>query len=324
MRTIKIFLILLPICTMAQLKFPERDTSYTIYSTYKKEVQNFPFIEPVFPILPNKVNAIRELTYVNYGDRELKVDVFYKESAKENLKPALILVHGGGWRTGDRSLTFPLALQLADKGYVTFSNEYRLSPEAIFPAAIIDVNNAIKWTKENAEQFYVDSNKIALLGCSAGAQIVSLVGFANNIIDFEDSVHYSEISNNISAIVNIDGLLDFLGKGSEEFDQNPDKRKPRSAHQWLGASQIERPDLWRKASGINYINSNSPPIIFINSSKPRFRAGRDEAIEILNKFDIYYEVHTLENTPHSFWLFHPWFNETLNYTANFLDNIFRK
>jgi pectinesterase len=309
---------------MAQIKIPERDTSYTIYSTYKKEVQNFLFIEPAFPILPSKVNALRELTYVNYGDRELKVDVFYKESVKENLKPALILVHGGGWRTGDRSLTFPLALQLADKGYVTFSIEYRLSPEAIFPAAIIDVNNAIKWTKENAEQFYVDSNKIALLGCSAGAQIVSLVGFANNIIDFEDSVHYSEISNNISATVNIDGLLDFLGEGSEEFDQNPDNRKPRSAHKWLGASQLERPDLWRKASGINYINSNSPPIIFINSSKPRFRAGRDEAIEILNKFDIYYEVHTLENTPHSFWLFHPWFNETLNYTANFLDNIFRK
>ena len=66
---------------------------------------------------------------------------------------------------------------------------------------------------------------------------------------------------------------------------------------------------------------NSPPILFINSSIPRFHAGRDEVINKLNKFLIYNEVHTLENSPHSFWLFDPWFEKTGKFVVQFLKNV---
>ena len=51
--------------------------------------------------------------------------------------------------------------------------------------------------------------------------------------------------------------------------------------------------------------------------------GTDEQIEKLEKSGIYTEVYVIENTPHPFWLFHPWFNSTVNYMVNFLDEMFK-
>lgn len=322
MKKLIIFLVLLTNFTSGQTGLINKDTSYTVNSTYNKLVKQFPFIKPVKPILPDSINAIRNITYIKYDERKLSLDIFYKQTDIKN--KAVILVHGGGWRSGDKSLTFPLALQLAKRGYVCVSVEYRLSPEALFPAAIVDVRNSIKWLKKNAEYYCVDTNKIAILGCSAGGQIASLVGFSEDQYDFEDFSTSSGYSSKVSAIINVDGLLDFLGKGSQEFDESPDDKNPRSAHKWLGASHIEEPELWIKASPINYINKNSIPILFINSSRPRFHAGRDEAILKLEKFDILYEVQTFQNSPHSFWLYDPWFNETLVYITDFLDIVFNK
>ena len=65
----------------------------------------------------------------------------------------ILLVHGGGWKSGDKSLQIPMAKALAARGYVTAVLEYRLSPEAKFPAALEDIQDALLWMKENAEHF---------------------------------------------------------------------------------------------------------------------------------------------------------------------------
>jgi len=299
------------------------DTSFTPNSAYKKAVKDFPFIKIVKPIIPDGVNALRNITYRKYEKRELKLDIFFSNQ-DSCLRPGVVLIHGGGWHTGSKSHLYPMAMQLASKGYVTAAIEYRLSHEAIFPAAVIDIKNAIKWIKKNAALYHVDTNNIAVLGCSAGGQLASLVGFSKNEKDFEDCDYFPGYSSNVQAIVNIDGLLDFLGKGSEEFDEHPDPQKPRSAHKWLGASHLDDPEIWRKASGINHVTQESPPIIFINSSLSRFHAGRDETIEYLKKYNIYYNVHTMDNSPHPFWLFHPWFNKTIEYVDQFLNEVFGK
>jgi len=71
------------------------------------------------------------------------------------------------------------------------------------------------------------------------------------------------------------------------------------------------------------VGKDTPPVLFINSALPRFHAGRDSVISILNKHHIYSEVHTIPNTPHPFWLFHPWFEPTVKYMVDFLDTILK-
>jgi hypothetical protein len=71
------------------------------------------------------------------------------------------------------------------------------------------------------------------------------------------------------------------------------------------------------------VNKNSPPILFLNSGFLRFHAGQDEMIGIMNESGIYNEVHKIDVKVHPFWLFHPWFEPTVDYMVAFLNKVFK-
>jgi len=91
----------------------------------------------------------------------------------------------------------------------------------------------------------------------------------------------------------------------------------------LGYTFRENPEIWNEASPTNYVDENSPPFLFINSSINRFHAGRDILVDKLNKYGTYSEIHTFPDTPHPFWFFHPWFNHTVKLVTDFLNKVFR-
>lgn len=296
-----------------------RDTSFTVYSAYKKVVKKFPSARIVAPSPKPGVIEYANVVYRKIGDRFLHIDIFRNEKIKV-LNPCVILVHGGGWHSGNKSHMQPLALDLASEGYVTAAVEYRLSQEALFPAAVLDLKSAVKFLKENTIAYGIDTSRIAILGCSAGGQLASLVGYINGNKKFEPEDFLSQHSSNVQAVLNIDGLLDFTSSESKEFDIEP--AKPKSAHKWFGYSYKENPELWNEGSAISYVDKNDVPILFVNSAIPHYHAGRDAMIKKLKEYEIYFEVHKIKNSPHPFWLFHPWYKETLEIAEGFLKRIF--
>jgi acetyl esterase/lipase len=311
MRKIFFILLLLSNTIFAQRNYSV-DTSYTIKSTYSKLIKKYPFI--TIPVTPDtaSITQIKEVVYQQHKDRALHLDAFFNSKQKKN--PAVILIHGGGWRSGNKNQMQDMARVIASKGYSCFAIEYRLSLEAKYPEGIYDVKNAIKFIKDNAEKFHVDPDKIAVLGCSSGGQMAALIGTTNEISDFEDKSFKSKSSSKVQAIIDIDGVLAFKHPESSEGDM---------ASFWLGGSYDEKPENWKNAAALNHTNKGSPPILFINSSFDRFHAGRDDMIAILKQYKIYNEVQTINNSPHSFWFFEPWFSETVLYTTKFLDKIFK-
>jgi acetyl esterase/lipase len=297
-----------------------RDTSYTISSVFKKLNVDYPFIKIVYPTLPEGVSSEKDLVYISYGKRNLHLDLFCPKNSTTP-KPAVILVHGGGWRSGDKSLQIPMAQQLAARGYVTAAVEYRLSPEAKFPAAVYDLKAAIRWMRTNALQYHIDPNRIAILGCSSGGQLAALIGTTNDVDKFSGVSQHETKSSDVQAIIDVDGILDFTSEEARKYEDDPTKN-PSSAGAWFGGRYNEKPNLWKEASPLYHVNEKTPPILFINSAIARFHVGRDEMIEKLKQFNIYYDVNTIPDTPHSFWLFHPWFEQTLKYTSDFLDKCF--
>lgn len=288
------------------------DTSYTIKSTYNKLIKKYAFITIPQTQASAEVTEIREVVYQEHKDRVLHFDAFFNN--KQKLNPAVIMIHGGGWRSGNKNQMQDMAREIASQGYSCFAIEYRLSLEATYPEGVIDVQNAIKFIKDNAIKFNVDPNKIAVLGCSSGGQMAALIGTTNDILDFEDKTFKSKSSSKVNAIIDIDGVLAF---------KHPESSEGEMASFWLGGTYDQKPENWKNASALSHTNKGSPPILFINSSFARFHAGRDDMIAILNQYKIYNEVKTIPDSPHSFWFFEPWFTETVVYITQFLDKFFK-
>lgn len=288
------------------------DTSYTVKSTYAKLIKKYPSI--TIPVIAENENIdkIGDVAYFTSKERTLHLDAYVNNKQKQN--PAVIMIHGGGWRSGNKSQMNPLAQEIASKGYSCFTIEYRLSLEAKYPYGVYDVKNAIRFIKDNAKKFNVDPNKIAVLGCSSGGQMAALIGTTNGVSAFDDPSNKSKSSSKVNAIINVDGILAF---------RHPESSEGEMASFWLGGSYEEKTENWKNASALSHTNKNTPPILFINSSIDRFHAGRDDMIKILNQYKIYSEVHTIENSPHSFWFFQPWFNPTVDFTTNFLKKTFK-
>lgn len=307
-----VFILMLFSCAVSAQQTYSVDTSYTVKSTYNKLIKKYPSITIPVVQKSENVDQIKDIVYFNEKDRTLHIDAFVNKTKKKN--PAVIMIHGGGWRSGNKNQMNLLAEEIASKGYSCFTIEYRLLLEAKYPYGVYDVKNAIKFIKDNAKKFNVDPNKIAILGCSSGGQMAALIGTTNGNQPFDDPLNKSKSSSKVNAIINIDGVLAF---------RHPESSEGEMASFWLGGSYEEKTENWKNASALNNTDKNTPPILFINSSIPRFHAGRDDMIAILNQYKIYSEVHTIENSPHSFWFFQPWFDETIKYTTQFLDKIFK-
>ena len=289
------------------------DTSYAVQSSFEKYKKKFPEIEIVKRQSFENVIEKKEIVYKKIGPRKLQIDAFYNKS--KEIKPAVILIHGGGWKSGNKSHMEPLAQKIASNGYACFTVEYRLSLEAKYPEGIFDIKQAIQFVKENADKFYVDIAKIAVLGCSSGGQMAALIGTTNNNSKYEDVNYKSNHSSSVQAIVDIDGILAF---------KHPESEEGAMASLWLGGNSDDKLETWLEASALTHTDKNTPPILFIGSQYPRFLAGKDDMIEILNKYGIYNQTEIIQNSPHSFWLFYPWFEITVKKVTDFLDKTLKE
>ncbi|MFQ6601365.1 alpha/beta hydrolase fold domain-containing protein [Flavobacterium sp. C3NV] len=308
----RMLLVLLFVCQGIIAQGYSIDTSYTVKSTYVKLIKKYPFIKIAEANKGEDDVQIENIVYYKEKNRALHLDAFFNKKEKNN--PGVIMIHGGGWKSGNKNQMQVLAQEITSKGYSCFAIEYRLSLEAKYPQAIYDVKNAIKFIKDNAKRFHVDPDKIAVLGCSSGGQMAALIGTTNRDLVFEEAKYKSKSSSKVQAIIDIDGILAFKHPESEEGEM---------AAFWLNGTYEENPENWKQASALSHVDKNTPPTLFINSSFDRFHAGRDDMIAILNQNKIYNEVKTIKNSPHSFWFFQPWLDETVEYTTQFLNRIFK-
>ena len=106
--------------------------------------------------------------------RDLRCDV-YRPDGPDGPKPAVLLIHGGGWRQGDRTQLKGYGVLIGREGYVCVAPEYRLVPEAPWPAQLDDVRVALQWLVDHADDLGVDRDRIAVEGNSAGAHLALLL-----------------------------------------------------------------------------------------------------------------------------------------------------
>jgi acetyl esterase/lipase len=216
--------------------------------------------------LPAGVEASYDVEFAKGGTKPLVLDLFKPKEIKKPV-PGLIFVHGGSWKSGSRKHYGNYCRHFAEKGYVAATIEYRLSGEAPFPAAIQDVNCAIRWMRANAGKLGVDPNKIGLVGGSAGGHLVMLAAYAPNDPELEGTGGNDGVSSRVQAVVDIYGPVRLGSRPDRPAAQVNRARSSDPVAQFMGGkSTVEAPKLYAKASPITHLSKDAPPTLILHGT----------------------------------------------------------
>lgn len=293
------------------------DPSYTT-------AQRFFAYEPEYPGLAWPAVEFRagqqvffDRRYKKVGDRELLMDIF-APARKRNSHIGIVLVHGGAWRSGSKAELYALANRLAQRNYAVFLPNYRLAPEAAYPAGLIDISDAIVWIRANAGSMKLRLDRLVLGGSSSGGQMAALLAFGADHAYFK--THETD-DTRVDALIDLDGVLDFTTPLALKFENAAGSLSP--AARWLGGAHEQIPERWREASAVTYLSRRSPPALIISSGQMRFTAGKDQVLSTLDKYGIQGRFVSLDPAPHTFWLFDPYLPRVVDEIDTFVRGIGR-
>ncbi|MEO6739063.1 MAG: alpha/beta hydrolase, partial [Chthoniobacteraceae bacterium] len=136
------------------------------------------------PTVPETVVFERDIEFANPDNQHLQVNIAQPKDSK-GLLPAVVCIHGGGFRAGKRESYDKLCVTLAERGYVAITVTYRLAPAYPFPAAVLDCKAAVRWLRANAAKYHVDPARIGVTGGSAGGHLAQFLGVTAGVKDFE-------------------------------------------------------------------------------------------------------------------------------------------
>lgn len=212
------------------------------------------------------VEVIRDVTFGTTGDRSLRLHVLRSTEPTEGPSPAVVWIHGGAWLGGDRDAGIGRLAPLVRQGYVGVSIEYRLSPEATFPAQIEDCKAAIRFLRAEADQFGIDPDRIGVWGSSAGGHLVALLGTSGDVEDLEGEGGNPGVSSRVQAVCDFFGPTDFLRMNDTPGQM--DHEAPNSPESLLIGGPIrEHPDRVAQANPITYVSADDPPFLIVHGDR---------------------------------------------------------
>lgn len=204
-----------------------------------------------------------DLEYANVGGRSLLLDLY--RPANVEAPPVLVWVHGGGWRAGARA---PVStLEFVRAGYAMASVDYRLSPEAEFPAQSHDIKGAIRYLRANASKLGIDASRIGILGVSAGGHLAALAGVTNGHAELEGRVGGNlDRSSDVQAIVSYFGASNLTSILDQSTPFGLNIREP-GLELLFGGPPDERAELARLASPVFHVDASDPPLLLLHGDQ---------------------------------------------------------
>ncbi len=199
------------------------------------------------------------VVYRTVGGEQVKADVFWPKA--DGLYPAVILIHGGAWSSGDKWNMHDHARQLAQAGYVACAINYRLAPRYLIESQIDDCRAALRWLADSGDQFNADTARLGLWGYSAGAHLACLIGYRQ-----------TEDQPAVRAIV----------AGGTPCDFSAIPGDSRILAMVMGGSPNEKPQLYRDIAPINFVGPKCPPTFFFHGTKD-FIVPQKASLEMCEK-----------------------------------------
>lgn len=201
---------------------------------------------------------------LTYGPNERnELDLFLPKDEDKKLRPVVVVIHGGAWRSGDKKQLRMVAELFARRGYVAAAINYRLAPKYSYPAQLDDCQRAVRWLRKNAKEFQIDPKRFGAAGASAGGHLSLLLGTRETRDDNDPEL--KGISSKVQCVLSIFGPTDFTDERYVQASRNP--VAGRALIEFVGKPYDEAPDLWKEVSPIHHVSPDDAPTFIIHGDQ---------------------------------------------------------
>jgi acetyl esterase/lipase len=239
------------------------------------------------PSVPAGIRELKDIEYRNIGGKSLKMDMYIPDNLSKPA-PLLLFVHGGGWRSGERSDYLVYLVDFAKKGYVTATVSYRLVADSCYPACVEDVREAVRWLVVHSAEYGYDPDRLAIIGGSAGGHLALLTAYGWKKPEEPAS---DSLTRHIRAVVDIYGPYDM----TTEYARN----------QWMSKAFInhsyeEAPELYLQSSPKHYLSGYVPPTLIFHGTSDRLVpvSQSDSLAAALDKLNVPFDYCRISGWPH--------------------------
>lgn len=247
------------------------------------------------PQVPESVAWEEGIEYSNPGDTPLQLNMARPKNGTGPF-PAVLCIHGGGFRAGKRESYDALCVKLAERGYVAVTITYRLAPQHKFPAAVHDTKAAVRWLRSNASKYRINADKIGVTGGSAGGHLAQFLGVTANVPQFEGTGGNVGASSRVTCVVNVYGPSDFTQSYGKSVD----------AHEvlplWFGGNLETARALHVQGSPLYWVTPNAAPTLCIHGTEDKYVA-HEQAVWLVDRLQaatVEAELLTLPGAGHGF------------------------
>jgi acetyl esterase/lipase len=247
------------------------------------------------PEVPEGVTFEAGIEYSNPDDQHLQLNMA-RPSKGDGPFPAVVCIHGGGFRAGTREGYDGQCIRLAQHGYVAVTITYRLAPKYQFPAAVYDCKAAVRWLRANAKKYQIDPDHIGVMGGSAGGHLAQFLGVTADVKRFEGDGGAADQSSSVACVVNYYGPSDFTrsyGKSKDAADVLP---------LFLGGDLEKAHRRHIEASPLYWVTPDAAPTLCIHGTKDEYVAYEQATwlVDKLKAADVEAELLTMEGAGHGF------------------------
>jgi len=198
----------------------------------------------------------------------LRLTLYLPADGGNEPRPAVLLVHGGGWRFGSRAGAAWYGQRLAENGYVAAAADYRLMPKYTFPSCLHDVKAAVRWLRAHSAEHGIDPQRIGTLGDSAGGHLAALLATTRPEDGFEGDQNLGP-SSAVEAAIILYGVLDMT------YYRDLPRDRPLSGlgedyfRRFVGESGPDGLDAYEAASPVTYVGADTAPVMLIHGEDDR-------------------------------------------------------
>jgi acetyl esterase/lipase len=217
------------------------------------------------PKIPEGVGWEPDVEYSSPNGESLKLDLARPKTG-DGPFPAVLCIHGGGFRAGDRQSYDGLCVRLAERGYVAATITYRLAPKHKFPAAIYDTKAAVRWLRANAALYKINPDKIGVMGGSAGGHLAQFLAVTAHVPRFEGDGGNPNQSSSVTCVVNFYGPSDF----TKSYGKSVDAAVVLPL--WLGGNLDTARALHIQASPLYWVTPDAAPTLCIHGTEDKYVA----------------------------------------------------